>query len=85
MKDYKITHVFIGSKEIPAKILEPSEVKGFKSDYPNLVVTVPEMYRFEFETRLYTAIRKLAGRATNAISPFITDVHLHYPLLLYYV
>lgn len=66
-------YVFIGTKEIPAKILETEEVERFKRDFPGQILHVPEEFRFEFETRLYVAIRNLGGRATNSISHFIPD------------
>lgn len=66
--------VLAGNEVVPSKVLEEIEVEAAEASCPEgaAVVWVPDEFRADFDRDLEGALRDIAGRATAAISPFIT-------------
>lgn len=66
--------VFIGNNEhYPAILMNEKEVESLKVD-PSLIIEVPIEHLNSFRSDILGSLRDLAGKATLAVAPFLTDL-----------
>ena len=64
--------VEIGNEKVPPRVIKPEERKLFE-DQGIKVIDVPMDFRSDFTRDIYRSLRDIAGEATLALKPFITD------------